>query len=1406
MLVPFINGVIGSTFAGTLDDLLAQLESAGLEGALGRAFPGGALPFLGDYTDLLTSLFNRSKTDPIVLDLGGTGIELTSLAQSDAQFDLLGNGFAVRTGWIGPQTGLLARDLNGNGLIDNITELFGSDSIDGFTALRELDVNHDNKITSADSGFSSLRVWTDVDGDGVTDAGELQSLANLSITTINLNATAVNQTVNGNIIAEVATFVRSDGTTGQVGEAFFDNSRLEYAIHRELPARSDRPAAAEPARLRDGAGSLYRDEPRPDAAADGGGFRHRRVCRPFHVQRADPRDHLSLDRRRWRRADQPRRLRGRAAARRLGEVHRRKLCGRSGQLESVQQLPGRAAAAGVGQHFHRHSDAAARAGAVCRLPAGCRLRLRYRLAYRQRRFLAAGDGDRAGDAADPTQAIQYWGAIAPLVDALAKELGVPMSQYQAAFQAAFDQTGLPLTLDTARGAHYVQGGSGNDVIVGAHTSDIIFGGGGNDTITGAGGADAMLGGDGDDTITILSNGDATGDSVDGGAGYDRLVVNSGVNISGIISITGMEELDLTGSSTPSITLGDGQLDAFATIGALGSVNAITINAAGAGAYSLSGKTLNVLVTLNGSSGDDVLTGSGGNDTINGNAGDDSIDGAGGDDTLAGGAGADSVAGGEGNDVIQVLSTSDANGDSLDGGTGYDKLAVGSFVNISGIAAIAGMEELTFSGSSTLFITVGDGQLAAFSTIAASGSVTAVTIHAAGAGVYSLAGKTVGVLVTLDGSADNDVLTGSSGKDTILGNGGDDIIDGGIGDDTITGGAGADSIIGGDGNDIIRVLSSSDANGDTVDGGTGQDKLVVNDNANIAGITSIAGVEELDVTGSVAPSITVGSGQLAAFATIASGNLRSITIHAAGAGTYSLAGKTLSAIVTLNGSSSDDVLTGSAGNDIILGNGGDDTIGGGAGHDTITGGSGADSISGGDGDDLIRVTSSSDANGDTIDGGAGHDKLRVSDNGDISGISSLAGMEELELAGGPAPNITVGSNQLAAFGSITAVGTVGSIRINAASGGIFSLAGKTLAVPLSLNGSSGIDTLTGTASDDIINGGSGDDTIDGGAGRDTIAGGGGADSISGNDGDDIINVAGSSDADGDVLDGGAGHDKLVVANFADISGIASIIGMEDLVLTGGSTLFVTVGSNHLAAFSTIAAIGTVISITIGAASTGGTYSLAGKTLSVPLTLNGSFNQDLLTGTSAGETSWATAATTLSTAATGMTSSPAERRRRHLGWHGNDIIMVSGTNDADGDTVDGGAGYDKLLSAIAPTFRRSPAFSEWRNLSSPATSFRSSLSAAISSPHSRPSRRSEPSGSPSARRREAPTASPARPSVAVPSRFVVRRCADWDLGGGYDGRQEGTIQSMAARAMMSSRGGEADIIGGGRRQRYHQRLGQ
>lgn len=179
------------------------------------------------YADAVAPLFNGSMTDPLVIDLSGNGVQLVPLAQSNAYFDLHDTGFAVHTGWVGPETGLLVEDNNGNGVVDNITELFGNSSTDGFAALAALDTNHDGTINAQDPGFSSLEVWTDTNGNGVTDPGELHTLASLGITSINLTTTAVNQSVGGNAIQEIATYTKSDGSTGEIAEAYFDNSQLD---------------------------------------------------------------------------------------------------------------------------------------------------------------------------------------------------------------------------------------------------------------------------------------------------------------------------------------------------------------------------------------------------------------------------------------------------------------------------------------------------------------------------------------------------------------------------------------------------------------------------------------------------------------------------------------------------------------------------------------------------------------------------------------------------------------------------------------------------------------------------------------------------------------------------------------------------------------------------------------------------------------------------------------------------------------------------------------------------------------------------------------------------------------------------------------------------------------------------
>jgi hypothetical protein len=144
-------------------------------------------------------------TDPLVLDLDGNGLDLVRRDASNVYFDIDSDGFAEKTGWLSGNDGFLARDLNGNGLIDDISEMFGNATTQGFAALGALDANADGKITAADTAFTTLRVWRDLNGNGRTDAGELQTLAEAGITQISLaSGTPAIGEVNGNVVRATA--------------------------------------------------------------------------------------------------------------------------------------------------------------------------------------------------------------------------------------------------------------------------------------------------------------------------------------------------------------------------------------------------------------------------------------------------------------------------------------------------------------------------------------------------------------------------------------------------------------------------------------------------------------------------------------------------------------------------------------------------------------------------------------------------------------------------------------------------------------------------------------------------------------------------------------------------------------------------------------------------------------------------------------------------------------------------------------------------------------------------------------------------------------------------------------------------------------------------------------------------
>jgi hypothetical protein len=149
-------------------------------------------------------------SDPLVLDLNGDGIHLTPTSVVSPIFDINNTGFGIHTGWVQPDDGMLVYDKNGNGQVDSGRELFGGPGAVGFDALANYDLNTDGVIDANDDIYSQLQVWRDVNANARVDAGEMQSLAAMGITSISLATTEPENPNNaGNTINALGTFTRT---------------------------------------------------------------------------------------------------------------------------------------------------------------------------------------------------------------------------------------------------------------------------------------------------------------------------------------------------------------------------------------------------------------------------------------------------------------------------------------------------------------------------------------------------------------------------------------------------------------------------------------------------------------------------------------------------------------------------------------------------------------------------------------------------------------------------------------------------------------------------------------------------------------------------------------------------------------------------------------------------------------------------------------------------------------------------------------------------------------------------------------------------------------------------------------------------------------------------------------------
>lgn len=159
-----------------------------------------------------------SQGSPIIIDTKGEGYHLTSL-QGGVKFAFFPGKAPVQISWTDSvySNGFLVLDRNGDGVINDGSELFGTETPqpptthpNGFNALAVYDLpanggNGNGEIDPGDAIFAKLKIWIDANHNGVSDPGELHSLKDLGIAGLSLK-------------------YHADGITDQYGNRFRDTA------------------------------------------------------------------------------------------------------------------------------------------------------------------------------------------------------------------------------------------------------------------------------------------------------------------------------------------------------------------------------------------------------------------------------------------------------------------------------------------------------------------------------------------------------------------------------------------------------------------------------------------------------------------------------------------------------------------------------------------------------------------------------------------------------------------------------------------------------------------------------------------------------------------------------------------------------------------------------------------------------------------------------------------------------------------------------------------------------------------------------------------------------------------------------------------------------------------------------
>jgi Ca2+-binding RTX toxin-like protein len=460
----------------------------------------------------------------------------------------------------------------------------------------------------------------------------------------------------------------------------------------------------------------------------------------------------------------------------------------------------------------------------------------------------------------------------------------------------------------------IDGGAGNDTIIGSQGADTLIGGDGNDTVIGGRGNDTAFLGNGNDTF-VWNPGDGS-DIVEGQAGTDTLVFNGanlGENIdieangsrvrmtrdvgNVVMDLNGIEHIqlntlggpdnvtvgDLSGTGVTQVAIdlsqppGSGQGDGAAdTVNVNGTAGDDTIKVASSGA-SVVVNGLPAQVTISGAEpGTDslVINGGVGNDTIDASrvrAGQVNLtlNGGAGNDTIIGSAGNDLVNGGQGNDVASL-------------GAGDDTFVWNPGDGSDTVEGQAGNDTLLFNGAN----------INENIDISSNGSRARLT-------------RDVGNVVMDLNSVENIQLNTRGGADTVTVN-------------DLTGAHVSNVNL-----DLGGSIRGPNGPSDTVviNGTSGDDVFNVTNNNGVVTIASLS------------TTVTISDFQA---------NDR-IVINGLGGDDVIEATGLTGMLLTANGGDGNDVLVGSPGNDVLTGGNGDDVLLGNGGIDVLDGGPGNNTV-------------------------------------------------------------------------------------------------------------------------------------------------------------------------------------------------------------------------------------------------------------------------------------------------------------------------------------------------------------------------------------------------------------------------------------------------------------------------------